>query len=144
MGLIKKLIEVKEINIVTCYSGRDHLIDGMTKRTASCLGLKEVFYTGRRNPKEMNFVDLVVCDETPMDRLDSMDPEAPTRMEAGSNTSPNSFQQCNTLLTPVKQCRNYSARERNNIVLILYNAYIFQIALGLNIPVNTLCFTYPD
>ena len=48
VGIIKQMLNTKEITTVSWCSGKDQLADGMTKRTASCYELKEVFQTGRR------------------------------------------------------------------------------------------------
>jgi hypothetical protein len=45
---IKQMLNMKEVITVSWCSGKDQLADGMTKRTASCYELKEVFQTGRR------------------------------------------------------------------------------------------------
>ena len=48
VGIIKQMLNKKEVTTVSWCSGKDQLADGMTKRTASCYELKEVFQTRRR------------------------------------------------------------------------------------------------
>ena len=48
VGIVKQMLNTKEISSVSWCSGKDQLADGMTKRTASCFELKDVFQTGRR------------------------------------------------------------------------------------------------
>ena len=49
VGIIKQMLNTREISNVNWCSGKDQLADGMTKRTASCFELMDVFQKGRRS-----------------------------------------------------------------------------------------------
>ena len=48
VGIIKLMLNMKEVTTVSWCSGKDQLADGMIKSTFSCFELKDVFQTGRR------------------------------------------------------------------------------------------------